>query len=121
MIRPLRDFIVVKPLGRVLSSTLIIPISDREKKPNLDGRGVVMAIGPGRRSRKTGIYHTPELKVGDNVFYEEHKTYPKDPTDPALLVMQEADCVAFDGELEGDEAGLRAPVRGVYTSESRLD
>ena len=101
MIRPLRDFIVVRPFPRSLSDILETPAAvgiDRGR-PNMDGRAIVLAVGPGRRNRRKGWYNPLEISIGDLVAFEDHKAYPKDPTDAELLIMQGADVIVLQETL----------------------
>ncbi len=62
MIRPMRDYIVVKPIPREQSKVLIV-ISD--EKYNL---GLVVAVGPGLPDKR-GNHIRMAVKVGDTVRY----------------------------------------------------
>jgi chaperonin GroES len=91
VIRPLRDYIVVRPLERKLSATLVI-VAGRNMKPNVDAAGEVLAVGPGKRNKR-GAYVPLDVKPGDVVHFEEHKTYPKID---GLLMLQQADVAGIE-------------------------
>lgn len=102
MIKPLRDFLLIRPHPRSLSDILETPAAvgiDRGR-PNMDGRGIAVSVGPGlkvgRKYQRKGLYGPLEIKEGDLVAFEDHKAYPKDPTDPTLLIMQASDCVVLE-------------------------
>lgn len=93
MIRPLRDYIVVKPFPRKLSDVLLV-IADRNKeRPNVDAAGEVVAVGPGRRA-PNGSRVPLDVFIGDTIRFEEHKTYPKFGD---LMILQQADVAIIDG------------------------
>lgn len=84
--KPLRDYITVKPMPRELSQTLIV-IADRNREPNADALGIIQAVGPGKRDKK-GNVRPLDVKPGDVIRFEEHRTYPQVN---GLYVMQEQD------------------------------
>ncbi len=90
MIRPLRDRIVVKPdpIAAHVSELLILKAREAitTSREQLGRTGTVIAVGPGKRTRK-GAVLTPEVKPGDKVLLGEWE-YPKADD---LLVCQEAD------------------------------
>ena len=91
-IRPLQDYILVKPLGRVMSDTLTV--ISRE----LSQRGEVIATGPGKRV--SGVVSPIQVKVGDIVAYGEitHRYAVKqyDGNDKHLLMQdKDVECI-FD-------------------------
>ena len=104
MMRPLRDFIVVRPFKRSLSEIIETPpvVGIDRGRPNMDGRAIVLCVGPGRRNRRKGWYNPLEVVPGDLIAFEDHKAYPRDPTEPDLLIMQGADCVVIDDPKRED-------------------
>ncbi len=62
MIRPMRDYIVVKPIPREQSKVLVV-ISD--EKYNL---GLVVAVGPGLPDKR-GNHQPMAVKAGDTIRY----------------------------------------------------
>lgn len=89
-LRPLRDRIIVRPLD-VVMSTIIVTLGDRKPR-----RGVVVAVGPGRRDRHGNSWPWG-TKVGDVIQFADVLTYPayRVPRDGApdevFLILSEAD------------------------------
>jgi co-chaperonin GroES (HSP10) len=85
MLRPLRDRIVVKPLERVRSDTLLVVDSE----PPLLGQ--VVATGPGKRTKR-GI-EPLDVQVGDIIrFGADYLKFPEYREGAEkYLVLQEAD------------------------------
>jgi hypothetical protein len=98
---PFRDFLVVRPLKPALSSILEVIMQDDKDHPNMEGRAIVLRVGPGlqtgRKYQRKGIYGPLDIQVGDLVAYEGHKTYPRDPGS-SNLIMQASDCIVFEFE-----------------------
>lgn len=101
---PFRDFLVVRPLKPALSSILEVIHNDDKDHPNMEGRAIVLRVGPGlqtgRKYQRKGIYGPLDIQVGDLVGYEGHKTYPRDPCD-GNMILQASDCIVFEFE-EGE-------------------
>lgn len=90
MLKPRQDFILVKPLERKQSETLLVVSHEKHC------RGEVLAVGPGKRDKK-GRIHPLDTKPGDIVAFGDGNFdfYPKhyEGTECYRLI-QEAD-VAF--------------------------
>ena len=70
-IQPLGDRVLVKPLGADdmrSPSGIIIPDTAKQEKPE---RGVVVAVGDGRRL-DTGEFIAPRVSVGDTVVFSKY-------------------------------------------------
>jgi co-chaperonin GroES (HSP10) len=96
------DFLLVRPFPRSISDIIETPgLGIDRGRPNMDGRGVVVKVGPGKKKgdKRNGFYGPLELQPGDQVAFEDHKAYPKDPTEPDLWLMQAADCVILEREI----------------------
>lgn len=98
---PFRDFLCVRPLKPALSSVLEIIMQDDKDHPNMEGRAIVLRVGPGlamgRKHQRKGMYGPLDIKVGDLVAYEGHKSYPRDPCD-GNMILQASDCIVFEFE-----------------------
>lgn len=86
MLRPLRDRIVVKPLERKRSDELLVVDSENEQF------GQVVAIGPGKRTKK-GVIQSLDVKPGDLIrFGADYLNFPSyTENGQKYLVLQEAD------------------------------
>lgn len=95
--KPLRDYILVKPLVRVQSS--IIHVISNE----VANRGQVVRVGNGKQYKRG--FRPLDVKVGEIVNFMEHKgLFPEYWEDgQRYLIMQEADVCILDGfEIDGD-------------------
>lgn len=91
MLRPTQDYILVRPIDRVKSSSLIVV---EDEKPC---EGVVMAVGPGKEVR--GKRMPLDVKVGETVRFKYHTTYQDYREDGVdYLVIREPD---VEGIVEG--------------------
>jgi chaperonin GroES len=91
VIRPLRDYIVVRPLEVVESA--IIQVVQLDRKP---ARGEVMAVGPGKRNKRGG-YVPWGARVGDIIQFTDVCKYPAiDYHGVRLLLLQEADICGIE-------------------------
>lgn len=99
--QPFRDFLCVRPLKPALSSILEVIHEDDKDHPNMEGRAIVLRVGPGlqtgRKYQRKGIYGPLDIKVGDLIGYEGHKSYPRDPGSNNLI-LQASDCIVFEFE-----------------------
>ncbi len=92
MLRPLDDYIVVKPLEREHSK--VIAVISNEK----NCRGEVLAVGPGKPNKK-GHVMPLDVRVGEIVafgngdfdFYPKHYEMAPDGVSHCYRVIQEAD------------------------------
>lgn len=87
MIKPLHDYIAVRPFPRKLSETLLVVAGRNTDRPNVDASGEVVAVGPGRRNKR-GAHIPLDVRIGDVVLFEEHKTYPQVD---GLFILQQGD------------------------------
>ena len=88
MLRPTQDYIVVKPLTRIVSDVIEVMMSE---KPNI---GVVVAVGPGK-DNKHGKPIPLDLKRGEVVKFGTSAEYLSFPeyweNGQKYLILQEAD------------------------------
>jgi len=99
MIRPLRDYIVVKPdevIGN--ASTVGILIAPRDGKiidsQSQFGRtGTVVAVGPGRRDKKGKIEPLPVIE-GDRIMWGEFIHPTVDDNGDTYFVIRDMDITA---------------------------
>jgi chaperonin GroES len=100
-LKPLNDRVVVRREAAESKSFggIILPESS-QKKPQ---RGTVIAVGPGKRDKKTGEPMPMQLKEGDSVLFtswagDEVKTGKAADGKPGeLLIMHEEDVLAVVG------------------------
>jgi chaperonin GroES len=69
-LKPLGDQIVLEPVepAQVTSGGVILPDTAKEKGQE----GLVIAIGPGRKTDKGELIKIDQLKVGDRVIYSKY-------------------------------------------------
>ena len=88
MLKPLFDFIVIKPLDRVQST--VIEVVSHEKHC----RGLVIACGPGKRA-KNGGRKPMDAKPGDTVIFGDGNFdfYPRhyEPDGTLYRIIQQGD------------------------------
>ncbi len=70
MIKPLNDFIILKPLSReeVTASGIILPDTADKDRPE---SGEVVAVGPGKK-KEDGTRGTMEVKPGDKIMFKKY-------------------------------------------------
>ena len=70
MIKPLNDYIVLKPLSReeVTASGIILPDTADKDRPE---SGEIIAVGPGKL-KDDGTRGTMEVKTGDKVMFKKY-------------------------------------------------
>ncbi len=103
MLRPTQDYIVVKPLERILSRTLVVSNSEKHC------RGLILAVGPGKRDKR-GVIKPLDAQVGQTVIFGngEFDFYPKfldhkpDGTTDVYRVIQEADIAGIVDAQDAD-------------------
>ena len=93
MIRPLRDYIVVRPL-EVVEST-VIQVVQLDRKP---ARGEVMAVGPGKRNKRGGYIAWGAKVRGHHPVHRPAHASTRRSTTTALrlLMLQEADICSIE-------------------------
>lgn len=92
---PLGDKVLVRPLseeemGKTTSFGIIIPETVDKTKPN---RGVVVAIGLGKRTEK-GERVPFDVKVGDRVYFTKPWNEPEKINGVEYYFVQESDILA---------------------------
>ena len=73
--KPIRDIVFIYPTPppeTFKGSQIVIPEDHREFY--LDGKGIVVAVGPGYYDKKLKVFRSMQLEVGDRVIYD--KTVP---------------------------------------------
>jgi len=98
-LRPLQDYILIKPIERQLSETLLV-ITALTDQGTWGAFGDVVAVGPGKRSKKGKIIPVGS-KVGDRVLYGGAGLgcikFPKVVEDgQEYLIIQDADVCFVD-------------------------
>ena len=91
-LRPLHDRVIVKRVEQETktASGIVIPDNAAEKPD----QGEVLAVGPGKRSEKTGDFVAPNIKVGDCVLFGKYSGQTVNVDGDELLVMREEDLFA---------------------------
>ena len=97
MVRPLRDYILVKPLGRPQSDVIQVVSTER---PNL---GLVLATGPGKANKK-GKIEPLDVKTGQTVRFGEFAFPEVQVNGVRCLMMQEADIAGVVDALDSEAA-----------------
>jgi chaperonin GroES len=85
-VKPLADRVIVKadPAEEKTKSGIIIPDTAKEKPQ----RGVVLAVGPGKKDEPTTV------KVGDKVLYGKYSGTELNVEGEDFLIMRESDILA---------------------------
>jgi len=85
-VKPLADRVIVKadPAEEKTKSGIIIPDTAKEKPQ----RGVVLAVGPGKKDEPTTV------KVGDKVLYGKYSGTELSVEGEEYLIMRESDILA---------------------------
>ena len=86
-IRPLADRVLIEPAAaeETTASGIIIPDTAQEKPQ----RGVVVAVGPGKKDEPTTV------KVGDKVLYGKYSGTDLNIDGKDYMIMREADILAI--------------------------
>ena len=86
-IKPLADRVLIEPAAaeETTASGIIIPDTAQEKPQ----RGVVVAVGPGKKDEPT------TLKVGDNVLYGKYSGTDLNLDGQDYMIMRESDILAI--------------------------
>lgn len=89
-VRPLRDYIVVRPddMERLSSGGIVIPDTVTEKPM----KGEVVSVGPGKAG-KNETTRPPDVSVGDRIMFSPngHREIP----DSDCFLIQEAGVIGF--------------------------
>jgi chaperonin GroES len=95
-VQPLEDRIVVRSneAEEKTVSGLVIPDTAKEKPQ----QGVVLAVGPGRRSDNSGDIVPMDLKVGDVVVYSKYGGTEITIDGEELLILTSRDVLAKVGK-----------------------
>jgi chaperonin GroES len=85
-IRPLADRVIIEPAAaeEKTASGIIIPDTAKEKPQ----RGVVLAVGPGKKDEPTSV------KVGETVLYGKYSGTEIAIEGKDVLIMRESDILA---------------------------
>ncbi len=95
-LKPLDDRIVVKAneAEERTASGLVIPDTAKEKPQ----QGIVLAVGPGRRSDQTGEVIPMDVKKGDTVVYSKYGGTEITIDGEDLLILTSRDVLAVMGK-----------------------
>lgn len=94
-IKPLNNNVLIrliKPEGTFANSKLIKPDATKDEESFQCPTGTVIAVGPGKRTTKTGTRMPIDLKAGDTVVMRKHWKEKVNQFDETL-VMVDADQV----------------------------
>ena len=93
-IRPLHDRVIVERLEDELKTAggILIPDNAKEKP----SRGLVVAVGPGKKCDKTGECCKLDVKVGDKVLFGKYSGSEVKHDGKEYLVMREDDIIAVE-------------------------
>jgi chaperonin GroES len=91
-LQPLEDRIVVRPgeQEETTASGLVIPDTAKEKPQ----QGEVLAVGPGKRSERSGELIPMDLSVGDTVVYSKYGGTEITIEGEDLLILSARDVLA---------------------------
>jgi chaperonin GroES len=91
-LQPLEDRTVVRPgeQEETTASGLVIPDTAKEKPQ----QGEVLAVGPGKRSERTGDLIPMDLSVGDTVVYSKYGGTEITIEGEDLLILSARDVLA---------------------------
>ena|SRR3989338_8461883 len=93
-IRPLHDRVIVERVEENTKSPGGILIPDNAKEKPV--RGIIVAVGPGKKCEKTGEHCTLEVKVGNNVLFGKYSGSEIKHEGKEYLVMREEDIIAVE-------------------------
>jgi co-chaperonin GroES (HSP10) len=94
---PVRDLIYVRELPVEQEGLIISPVDLNTSTDNTKVlQGIVEAVGPGRISEKTGVRITPDVKVGDKVWFEIGAGVFRMPGDDDVRLIEEKDLLAVE-------------------------
>ena len=93
MIKPLNDYIVLKPLSReeVTASGIILPDTAKKEQPE---SGEVIAIGPGKL-KDDGSRGTMEVMIGQKVMFKKYAPDEIEIDGDTFMVIQMDDVVGI--------------------------
>jgi chaperonin GroES len=71
MIRPINDYVVIdRPRSDdVTKGGVLLPTQSGRRKPT---EGIVVAVGPGRKNKRTGQREAMQCKPGDRVWFRQY-------------------------------------------------
>jgi chaperonin GroES len=93
-IRPLHDRVIVERVEEETKSPggILIPDNAKEKPQ----RGIVVAVGLGKKCEKTGEHCKLDVKVGDRVLFGKYAGTEIKNEGKEYLVMREEDIIAVE-------------------------
>jgi chaperonin GroES len=91
-IKPLQDYILVKPVEQetTLPSGIVIPETVSKEKPQI---GEVIAVGPGK-SDTNGVERKIGVNIGEKVMYKKWGGVEVKAEEKTLLLLKEEDLIA---------------------------
>ena len=91
-LKPFRDKVLVNPVEREgMCGSIIIPEDAREKSVE----GEVVAVGDGKRSKKTGEVFPLSVQVGDSILYGKYGGVDVEMNGEKLVLMREDDILGI--------------------------
>lgn len=100
-LRPIQDVVIIRPavVDDTTPGGIVIPAKSMLKTIE----GTVLAVGPGKRSRKTGVFTPTELQPGDAVLFEDGRGIRVNYEGERLIFMREVDVRGvLTGGLQGN-------------------
>ena len=100
-LRPIQDVVIIRPaeVDDTTPGGIVIPAKSMLKTVE----GTVLAVGPGARSRKTGVFTPTELQPGDAVLFEDGRGVRVNYEGERLIFMREVDVRGvLTGGLQGN-------------------
>ena len=93
MIKPLNDYLVLKPLAReeVTVSGIILPDTGKKEQPD---SGEVIAVGPGKL-KDDGSRGTMEVMIGQKVMFKKYAPDEIEIDGDTFMVIQMDDVVGI--------------------------
>ena len=99
-LKPIHDIVIVRPA--VVNDTTDTGIVIPQKSILKTCEGTVVAVGPGKRSLKTGVFTPTELRPGDLVLFGASCGVRMNYLGERLLVMREPDVTGVLDALQGN-------------------
>jgi chaperonin GroES len=118
MFRPFADRLLVRPDDAIVhASTVGIVVKARDgrivdSQQQFGRRGVVIAVGPGKRTKNLKETIPLTVKPGDIVYFGEFMNTEIDLPEGKHFVIQEADITAVEGGDAAEEIHQQASIQG---------
>jgi chaperonin GroES len=91
-VKPTLDRVIVEPeqVQEKTASGIFIPDAAKEKPQ----KGIVLAVGEGKKAEQTGVHIAMSVQVGDLVLYSKHAGTELNLDDKKYLILRESDIFA---------------------------